>query len=239
MCYNVGWYFEDRFYSPALVLGKGGKACDGDLSNIISDFHEHMRWTSILARLGDETTSGYEVPEGHLKPTQDSASACLEAFGVAGLERVPLSPHYEMINSDVHLADVQGCRNWKGDTITEEATLALITECVRSFDSKCANLFVKEAIETKKREKIKEGARASTAIMRSSSKATAKMMSRIRADNTAVGKKKVTWREITTVMISVGGEGASYCQNRADEHSRNSVYFSLSQEGIRQKCFSR
>lgn len=245
MCNNDGWYLEDRFYSPALVLGKGGKACDGDLSNITSDFHEQMRWTSIRARPSDETTPGYEVPEGHLKLTQDGASACLEAFGVAGLERVPLGLHYEVINSDVHLADVEGCRNWMGDTITEEATLALITECIRSFDPKYASLFVKEAslfvkeaIETKKPEKIKEGSRGSTAIMRSSSKASAKMISRIRNNNIAVGEKKVTWRDITTV-IRVGGEGSTYCQNKGEEHSRNSVYFSLSQEGIRQKCFSR
>lgn len=57
--------------------------------------------------------------------------------------------------------------------------------------------------------------------------------------------EKLYVREITTDStrsfydVKVGGQGSSYCQNKMDDHSNNTIYFHIERNGVSQKCFCR
>ncbi|CAM9154565.1 unnamed protein product, partial [Ectocarpus sp. 8 AP-2014] len=233
-CNNKGWFLEKRYYSPSHILGAGGVLCCDDLQYLHSNYHEQMRWTSIRARTHDEPTPSYSVPAGHIRPPLDTASTCLRAFGSAGLQWVSAGLYREMINSDVHAEDAKGISRWKGNSITDKATMDAITRCVRGMHDKYKNIIVKQAIEIKTGKKtsdnshtITSGPAAGMVVKRPSNKQTA-----------AMHEENVNLRVYTTIVVRVSGEGSKYCQNKGDEHTSNSVYFCISKVAMWQMCHS-
>lgn len=245
VCNNKGWYLEDRTYSPAYALGEGGVLCDGDLSYIRRNFHEQMRWTSIRARPCEGVTARYAVPKGHLAPTADKTSTCLKAFGSAGLQWVSPGLYMEMMNADVSAEDAKGQSRWRGPAVKEESTMKMITQCVREFDLRYANIVVKEAVELKtgKRTddtgaKISGGAGAGMTVKKKTNAQGHEMLNNLAAANNSTIKKDVMMRVYTSFVVRVGGEGSKFCQNKGAEHTTNSVYFCISSKGMCQMCHS-
>ena len=245
LCNNKGWYLEDRWYSPSHVLGAGGVSCTDDLDYIRKDLHEQMRWTSIRARASDQVTPGYNVPAGQLTPTVDTQSECIGAFGSAGLEWVSPGLYREMLSSDVHAEDARGQSRWKGSHISDADTMRMITACVRGLHTKYNHITVKEAMELKTgkhteetSKKITKGAGAGMTVRAHKNKSTTSLLSGLAGANNATVKKDVIMRVYTTFTVRVSGEGSKYCQNKCDEHTSNSVYFSISKKGICQMCHS-
>lgn len=245
LCNNRGWYLEDRYYSPSHVIGAGGALCVDDLDYIRKDFHEQMRWTSIRARPYDEITANYKVPAGHPAPTQDRTSACLSAFGSAGLEYVSPGLYREMLNSDVHVEDAKGQSRWRGSTIKDKTTMTLITEFIRGINSNYKNIVVREAMELKTGKQtedtstiIKSGAAAGMVVKKRPSKAGGQIMTKMAvAANTTIDKN-IVLRVYTSIVVRVSGQGSKFCQNKGDEHTTNSVYFCISKTGACQMCHS-
>lgn len=66
---------------------------------------------------------------------------------------------------------------------------------------------------------------------------------RTRINKSRYGKLFV--KEITTdplrnfYDVKVGGQGSSFCQNKMDDHTNNTIYFHIERNGICQKCFCR
>lgn len=244
-CNNRGWYLEDRYYSPTHVIGAGGTLCCDDLDYIKKDFHEQMRWTSVRARPYDQITPNYSVPAGHLSPTQDTASACLSAFGSAGLEWVSPGLYREMVNSDVHAEDAKGQSRWKGSIVKDKQTMDMITTCVRQLHSSYSEIVVKEAMELKTGKQTDEttttitsGAGAGIVVKKRAIKAGGDMLNKMAvANNTTINKNTVI-RVYTSFVVRVSGQGSKFCQNKGDEHATNSVYFCISKTGICQMCHS-
>eukprot|EP00752_Nemacystus_decipiens_P015860 g14168.t1 len=244
-CNNKGWFLEERFYSPTHVLGTGGVLLGDDLHYIANNCHEQMRWTSIRARTHDKVTPGYNVPAGHLRPPEDTASACLSAFGSSGLEWVSPGLYREMINSDVHVEDAKGISRWRGSSVQDEGTLKLIEERVRKMHANYKNVVVKEAIEIKtgkqtsdNSHKITSGPAAGMVVRGKTSRPVENMLTKVAESNNTTITKNVSMRVYTTFVVRVSGEGSKFCQNKGDEHTSNSVYFCISKSGMYQMCHS-
>ena len=244
-CNNRGWFLEEWYYSPTHVLGAGGALCCDDLHYIANNYHEQMRWTSIRARTHDQVTPDYGVPAGHVCPPQDSASACLSAFGSSGLEWVSPGLYRELVNSDVHAEDAKGLSRWKGSSVKDKETMALIQQFVREMHKSYSNIVVKEAIEIKtgkqtseNSRKISSGPAAGMSVKARQSKLTVNMLTNMAVDNNTTNPKNITMRVYTTFVVRVGGEGSRFCQNKGHEHTSNSVYFCISKTGVYQMCHS-
>ena len=243
-CNNKGWYLEDRFYSPSYIIARDGVICDDELEFIRRDFHEQMRITSIRARSTDEVTGSYTLPDGYLTATTDTATTCLNAFGSAGLEWVSPGMYRELVNGDVHEADAKGFSRWKGNTVTDPSILDMVTTCVRSFDVRYSNLVVKEVkeIKTGKPSNGKDGVISSGAaagMSLNTKKTTKNVLSKLATSNNTVVQKDIILKVVTTIVVRIGGDGSTYCRNKGDKHTTNSVYFCINEAGITQKCFSR
>ena len=244
-CNNRGWFLEERYYSPTHVLGAGGDLCCDDMHYIANNYHEQMRWTSIRARTHDQVTPDYSVPVGHVCPPQDSASACLSAFGSSGLEWVSPGLYRELINSDVHAEDAKGLSRWKGSSVEDKDTMSLIEAFVRGMHKRYANIVVKEAIEIKTGKptsdnscKITSGPAAGMSVNGKRSKITKNMVTNVALSNNTTISTNITMRVYTTFVVRVGGEGSRFCQNKGGEHTSNSVYFCISKSGMYQMCHS-
>lgn len=244
-CNNKGWFLENRFYSPSHVLGAGGALCCDDLAYIQKAFHEQMRWTSIRARQCDNISTNYAVPPGHIAPTPLGTSECLGTFGSAALEWVSPGLYREIINSDVHAADVKAHGRWRGSVIKDKGVLDTIAECVRGMHDCYTNIIIKEAMELKTGKKadeskktITKGAAAGMTFNKSRSKAGEHILSNIMAVNNTTLNKDVMIRVYTSFVVRVTGQGSKFCQNKGDEHTSNSVYFCISKKGITQMCHS-
>lgn len=244
-CNNKGWFLEERYYSPTHVLGADGVLCCDDLHYIANNYHEQMRWTSIRVRTSDQVTPGYAVPTGHVRPPQDSASACLSAFGLSGLEWVSPGLYRELINSDVHAQDAKGLSRWKGPPVKDKETLSLIQTFVRGMHKSYTNIVVKEVVEIKTGKPtldstciITSGPTARMPIKQRSSKKTQDMLTNVAVSNNTTVSKDVTMRVYTTYVVRVGGEGSRFCLNKGSEHTSNSVYFCIWKTGVYQMCHS-
>ena len=244
-CNNKGWFLEERYYSPTHVLGAGGALCCDELHYLANNYHEQMRWTSIRARTHDQVTPDYIVPAGHVCPPQDSASACLSAFGSSGLEWVSPGLYRELVNSDVHAEDAKGLSRWKGSSVKDKDTMALIQDFVRSMHTRYTNIVVKEAIEIKTGKptsenscKINSGPGAGMSVNGKRSKLTVNMLKKTAESNNTTISNNITMRVYTTFVVRVGGEGSKFCQNKGHEHTSNSVYFCISKTGMYQMCHS-
>eukprot|EP00903_Cladosiphon_okamuranus_P017785 g16370.t1 len=224
-CNNRGWFLEERYYSPTHVLGADGVLCCDDLHYIANNYHEQMRWTSIRARTHDQVTPGYAVPAGHVRPPQDSASACLSAFGSSGLEWVSPGLYREMINSDVHAQDAKGLSRWKGPPVKDSETLSLIETFVRQMHKSYTNLVVKEVVEIKTGKPtsdstciITSGPAAGMPVKQRSNKQTQNMLTNMAASGNTTINKDVTMRVYTTIVVDpssglVGVSSMMQCAN--------------------------
>ena len=245
-CNNKGWFLENRFYSPSHVLGLGGALCCDDLAYIQKSFHEQMRWTSIRARQCDNIAADYAVPAGHPAPTPlDPTSECLGMFGSAALEWVSPGLYREIVNSDVHPADVKAHGRWRGCVIKDKEILGAIAKCVTDMHDSYTNIVIKEAMELKTGKKadenkktITKGAAAGMTFKKPKNKAGANILSNIVGANKTTLNKDVMVRVYTSFVVRVSGQGSKFCQNKGDEHTSNSVYFCISKKGITQMCHS-
>ncbi|CAM9104238.1 unnamed protein product, partial [Sphacelaria rigidula] len=226
-CGDKGTHLEDRFYMPVSVLNGDGSVSEPDLDALNANMHEMMRWTSIRCRPSDEPVAGYFIPRGYSSPTPDRATGPLQVAGTY-LERLSPGIYREAINSDMFLNDAIGIRSWKGREILDPRTLQLITQHVRSFHSEHKELDVRQVFEVK--------------VARSSTRSKGKLNKALNNIVMANGVTSATDRVIelfSRVQVRVSGPGSRYCTNKGDEHTSNSVYFWISQEGMAQKCFSR
>lgn len=260
-CGDKGTHLENRFYMPVSVLDADGSVSEPDLDALNANMHEMMRWTSIRCRPSDEATEGYFIPRGYSSPTPDRATGSLQVAG-AYLERLSPGIYREAVNSEMFTNDAIGIRSWKGREILDPKTLDIITKHVRSFHSEYRELDVRQVFEVKV-------AKSSTKSVMSTDHKTPPTKSKTSAIETSLTKKNTpknggaktrkTNKALTNivmankvvsatdrvielfsrVLVRVGGPGSTYCTNKGDEHTSNSVYFWISENGIAQKCFSR
>jgi hypothetical protein len=57
--------------------------------------------------------------------------------------------------------------------------------------------------------------------------------------NTMIKRASYTSGKKMEVWVTVSGEGSSYCGSVCRDHSSNTVYFSVTREGLTQRCFSK
>lgn len=257
-CGDKGTHLEDRYYMPVAVLDSDGSVSGSDLDHLNDDMHELMRWTSIRCGSSEEATAGYAVPRGYPSPVPDRATGSLHVAGLA-LERLSPGIYREAVNSEMFTTDALGIRTWKGREILDPEALALITKEVRMFDDRYKELDVKQVFEVKvvksymkpsiSTEKGVSQAKSKTSAVqkslikkklktRNSASATRAMTNIVMANGVSSATDRVL-EMFSRVQVRVSGPGSTYCTNKGDEHTTNSVYFWISQEGMAQKCFSR
>ena len=256
-CGDKGTHLEDRFYMPVSILDYDGSVSLADLECLNENMHEMMRWTSIRCRPSDETTQGYVIPPGYSSPPPDRATGSLQVAG-SHLERLSPGIYREAINSEMFTNDALGIKSWKGKEILDRRTLDLITQEVRSFHKEYANLDVKQVFEvkvaktytksvmstdTERRDLVKSKASAvHKSLSQSSAKkkmSTSKALTNIVLANRVTSATDRVFEMFSRVQVRVSGPGSTYCTNKGDEHTSNSIFFWISQDGISQKCFSR
>lgn len=263
-CGDKGTHLEDRFYMPTSVLDYDGSVSSADLECLNENMHELMRWTSIRCRPSDEATGGYLVPPGYSSPVRDRATGSLQAAG-SYLERLSPGIYREAINSEMFTNDALGMKLWKGKEILDEQTLQLIAEQVRSFHTEYKELDVRQVFEvkvaktytksvmstdTKRQDHLKSKASAvhkalsQNSSTKPSTKAkkggsTTRALTNIVMANGVTSATDRVFEMFSRVQVRVSGPGATYCTNKGDEHTSNSVFFWISSDGISQKCFSR
>ena len=57
--------------------------------------------------------------------------------------------------------------------------------------------------------------------------------------NIVVRRASYTSTERKEIWVTVGGEGSSFCLNVKRDHTSNTIYFSITPEGVVQRCFSK
>lgn len=65
------------------------------------------------------------------------------------------------------------------------------------------------------------------------------MLASIASTNNTVVQNHKIMTVYKTIGVRIGGEGSSYCKNKGDKHTSNSVYFCMNSSGMYHKCFSR
>lgn len=68
---------------------------------------------------------------------------------------------------------------------------------------------------------------------------TCKALTKIVMANGVTSATDRVFEMFSRVLVKVSGAGHTYCTNKGGEHTSNSVFFWISQDGISQKCFSR
>ncbi|CAN0232647.1 unnamed protein product, partial [Pylaiella littoralis] len=194
-----------------MSLRKGGVCATTTPNFIRKDFNEQIRWTNICGRPSDAVTVSYRAPKGYLAAPRDSAPTCLHAFGKAGLEWVSPGLYREMVSDHIHAEDARG--QGKGDTITEEVTLGMITTPADTNHDTAKNGMEKVARKN--------------------------MLASIASTNNTVVQNHKIMTVYKTIGVRIGGEGSSYCKNKGDKHTSNSVYFCMNSSGMYHKCFYR
>lgn len=260
-CGDKGTHLEDRYYMPVAVLDSDGSVSGSDLDHLNGDMHELMRWTSIRCGSSEEATDGYTIPPGYQSPVPDRATGCLKIAGSV-LERLSPGIYREAVNAEMFVNDALGIRTWKGKEILDPETLALITKEVRLFDDRYKELDVRQVFEVKvvksymkpvisndtKAKDVAQVKSKTSAVQKSltktkkkvkhSSTATKAMTNIVMANKVASATDRVL-EMFSRVQVRVSGTGSTYCTNKGDEHTTNSVFFWISEEGMTQKCFSR
>lgn len=241
-CGDKGWHLEDRFYMPTHVLDADGTLSEGDFEYINSNYHEMMRWTSIRCRPSDLVSEHYAVPVGYGSPTPDRVTSSLAIAGDY-LEKLSPGIYREALNSDIFTNDAIGIRTWKGKEIVDKAILDMITSQVRSFDERYRELDVRQVFEMKV---AKSSSRSIISLdqvepkpKNNKSKKGVKVLENIAGTNKVRGKTDRVIEIVSRILVRVSGPGSTYCINKGDEHTTNSIYFWISKNGISQKCFSR
>lgn len=258
-CNDRGTHLEDRFYMPVSVLDSDGSESHSDLEYLNRNMHEMMRWTSIRCRPSDKATEGYYIPTGYPSPIPDKATGTLQVAG-SFLEKLSPGIYREAINADMFTNDALGIKTWKGNEVTDEKTLELITREVRSFRKQYHELDVRQVFEVKVAKAYQKSVISSD--KKSCSKADSKTLAVEKSLSTSSKKQKVNGQStklltkiamankvasstdrvvevFSRVQVRVSGSGSTFCTNKGDMHTTNSVYFWISQEGMTQKCFSR
>ena len=201
-----------------------------------------MRWTSIRCRPSDTISENYRVPDGYSAPTPDSASSSL---GTAGsyLERLSPGIYREAVNSDMFTSDAKGIRTWKGKEIKNERAISIITSQIREFDEKYNDLDVRQVFEMKV---AKSSARSIISVYnvgeapdsetscvqkslpktsRKGCSKTIKALESIATVNGASAKAERVVEIVSRILVRVSGPGSTYCPNKGDEHTANSIFF--------------
>ena len=255
-CGDKGWHLEDRFYMPTCILDGDGSVSDADMEYLNNNYHELMRWTSIRCRPSDLKSENYAVPRGYAPPTPDNASSSLSTAG-SYLERLSPGIYREAVNSDMFANDAKAIRTWKGKEIKDERILRSITDHVRDFDDRYKELDVRQVFEMKfakssarsiiSVDNIGETKESMTSCIQNSlpkvskkgCSKTIKALENIATLNGAPSKAERVVEIVSRILVRVSGPGSTFCINKGDEHTTNSIYFCISEEEIVQKCFSR
>lgn len=251
-CGDKGWHLEDRFYMPTHILNGDGSISDGDMDYLNSDFHELVRWTSIRCRPSDTISEHYAIPNGYGSPTSDRATSSLAKAG-SHLERLSPGIYRDAINSDMYTNDAIGIRTWKGDEITDVHVIELITKQVRAFDTRYKDLDVRQVFNmkvaktsTKSVMSVDEVGKNNSAIEKSlpkvrnkSNASTVKALGNMLKSNRVQTVADMVIHIMSRILVRVSGPSSTYCINKGDEHTTNSVYFWITQDGMAQRCFSR
>lgn len=255
-CGDKGWHLEDRYYIPVHVLDSDGSISDADMEYLNDNMHEMMRWTSIRCRPSDTVTEGYTIPPGYATPPTDRATSSLATAG-EHLERLSPGIYREAVNADMFANDVVGIRTWKGKEITDDKVLGFILKEVRSFNPHYEELEVRQVFEM---QVAKSSARSSMGLdmgafqlnsdtsavekslpasTKKAKKTGFKALENICAVNNTAPTTERVIEIVSRVLVRVSGPGSTYCINKGDEHTTNSIFFWISHRGISQKCFSR
>ena len=238
-CNDKGSHLEDRFYMAITVLDSDGSVSEADFEYLNRNMHEMMRWTSIRCRPSDEATEGFFVPPGYTSPIPDRATSSLQIAGLC-LERLSTGIYRDLINSDMFANDALGIKAWKGNEIVNRAVLDLIKKEVRAFSPQYKELDVRQAFEVKVAKSYQKSVISTdTAKSKKTSKVATKLFTKIALANKVNSTTDRVLEVFSRVQVRVSGPGSTYCTNKRDEHTTNSVYFWISQEGMAQKCFSR
>ena len=251
-CNDKGTHLEDRFYMAVSVLDSDGSVSEADFEYLNGNMHEMMRWTSIRCRPSDEATEGYFIPAGYPSPTPDRATTGLQVAG-AYLERLSPGIYREAVNAEIFTSDALGIKTWKGNEIVDPATLELITKQVRAFSVEYKELDVAQVFEVKVAKSYQKSVistdttNAQTSVVQNSlptpktkkGGGATKMLTNIAMANNVASATDRVLEVFSRVQVRVTGPGSTYCTNKRDEHTTNSVYFWISKEGMAQKCFSR
>ena len=238
-CNDRGTHLEDRFYMPVSVLYSDGTVSESDLEYLNRNIHELMRWTSIRCRPSDEATDGFVVPKGYSSPTPDRATSSLQVAG-SFLEKLSPGIYREAVNADMFTNDALGIKTWKGNEIVDPKVLEMITREVRSFRPQYAELEVKQVFEMKVAKSYQRSVISDqpTTSNKKGGKA-AKVFTKIAVANKVTSTTDRVLEVFSRVLVRVAGSGSTYCTNKGDTHTTNSVFFWISREGMAQKCFSR
>ena len=256
-CNDKGSHLEDRFYMPMSVLDSDGSVSEADFEYLNGNMHEMMRWTSIRCRPSDEATEGYFTPRGYPSPTPDRATGSLQVAG-AYLERLSPGIYREAVNAEMFTNDALGIKTWKGNEIVDPLTLDLINREVRAFSPHYNELDVRQVFEVKVAKSYQKSVISADTKTNNTTKVQAsavqkslptpkpakggsatKMLTKIAIANKVASATDRVLEVFSRVQVRVTGPGSTYCTNKGDEHTTNSVYFWISQEGMAQKCFSR
>lgn len=245
-CNDRGTHLEDRFYMPVSVLYSDGSVSESDLEYLNRNMHEMMRWTSIRCRPSDEATEGFVVPPGYSSPTPDTATSSLQVAG-SFLEKLSPGIYREAVNADMFTNDALGIKTWKGNEIVDPKILEMILREVRSFRSQYSELDVKQVFEMKVAKSYQKSviSTVSPDVQKSlpsnkkgGGKVT-KLLTKIAMTNKVASTTDRVLEVFPRVLVRVAGPGSTYCTNKGDTHTTNSVFFWISREGMAQKCFSR
>ncbi|ACH46873.1 unknown [Feldmannia species virus] len=237
-CGDKGWHLEDRFYMPAKVLHGDGSLAEADMEYLADNPHETMRWTSIRSRPSDRMTAGYTVPEGYTAPRTERPTNSLQILG-AQLKSFSPGIYREAVNAEIFGSDAAGIKTWKGCEITAPKTLNLIAHEIRNYATVYQDLVVRQAFEMRVAKAVATSVVSSGSTRSKRGRAGSKALENMAVANKVPGRERRVLEVVARIFVRVAGTGSLYCMNKGAEHTSNSIFFWISQDGIAHKCFSR
>lgn len=228
-CLNTGKVVENRTYMPSIVLDGAGDPDTSILDVFSEDYFEVMKYTSIRCQKGEHETTGYAIPKGVPKaPTEDNG-ANMRSFSSKKLVHLGSDMHAFTVNNDIYLSDAQTMHLWKGPPVQDEERLSVIEKFIRG--SVC------EAYSAVQIRKVCESQLTKRITQRSSG--GSKLINSLVGAHSGTTPSSPTFTVSNRYLVNIAGVGSTYCMNKGDEHTSNSVYFIITQENCYQKCFSR
>jgi hypothetical protein len=252
MCNGRQRVVEDRTYAPELVLGHDTVADEAALALLTEDILEALRATSIRSTV-DEATPGFSKPP-HVPTFIDGKKAAnLRTLGSKLNGDSNASIRWECSTEDIYAYDAEQLCSWKDKTeVHDPDVVDAIQDFIRKrMGSAYERVFVKGVFAISLTKSADRGGSSSTikgiggvtskrdAGVKAIQDAFAKS-GRVAVDRSAAGKPPPAKKaRLKRLAVRVSGEGSSYCHNKGDDHTSNTVYFWFTPGYCCQRCFSK